>query len=55
MASVTSLRKLLDAIIGEDGSARSKFVDGTTLSILSTLTLGQCVNWISPVPLISEP
>jgi len=41
MASVTSLRKLLDAILGEDGSARSKFVDGTTLSILSTLTLGQ--------------
>ena len=41
MASVTSLRKLLDAIIGDNGSTRSKFIDGTTLSCLSTVTLGQ--------------
>jgi len=41
MASVTSLRKLLDAIVGEEGSARSKFVDGTVLQTISTLTLGQ--------------
>ena len=42
MASVTSLRKLLDAILGDERSTpRNKFVDGTALSVLSTLTLGQ--------------
>ena len=38
MASVTSLRRVLGP---EDGSARSKFIDGTILQLASTLTFGQ--------------
>ena len=43
MASVSHLRKLLDAILGDDRkyTSTSKFVDGTLLSVFSTLTLGQ--------------
>ena len=41
MASLTTLPKLLTTIIGDNRSARSKFIDGTTLSCLSTVTLGQ--------------
>lgn len=37
MAAVTTLR----TVLGPDGSARSKFIDGTLLQLASTVTLGQ--------------
>jgi hypothetical protein len=41
MASIISLRKPLHAILDDNGSTRRKFIDGITLSCLSTITLGQ--------------
>ena len=41
MASIISVRKPLHAILDDNGSTRRKFIDGITLSCLSTITLGQ--------------